>query len=148
MCDIVLFIVSLIIGLPCIIMGCNDFSCPLYHINQASVLCSNFVRETCSCCLGANDDGCVEWGQCDCSGFHTGFMHEIGTCELKTKQHYETNEKVAIFVQRFTHDCKLETGLDNNIVYVGLVFLVIASIIVVVWTSCGIIKCCNNKSYN
>jgi hypothetical protein len=120
-------------------MGCNDFSCPIYHVIPATVLYSDFTQKTCSCCLEESDDGCLKWGSCDCSFFNTGFMHEIGTCGLQTHQKYEVGETTQILVQRYSHDCKLETNLDSNIVWVGIVFCCIASIVLVIWCICGIV---------
>ncbi len=131
MCYWVIISICFIIGLPCTLMSCNEWNCPLQNQVEAIVLTSDFHPFTCSCCLSRNsgEGDCILWKPCDCSFYDTKFQHQIGTCALQTHDHYNLGQVVPIFVHKYTHVCQLPTILLNNIAYVGVVFLVLRSLL-------------------
>ncbi len=143
-------VIGLLIGLPCIIEGCNDWSCPLYYDLQASVLCSENHPQTCNCCFRSNADGnCFEWGACDCGYYLTGFLHLGGTCGLQTPRSYQVGEVVRLLVNKHSHDCSFPSATDDNIVWVGLAFCLLSGLSLVALVIDLLIcwLCCNKNTY-
>lgn len=110
-------------------MSCNEWSCPLQYRFEATVLYSNLVQMTCSCCKQTHGDGnCLKWGSCDCSHYITGFQHPVGACGMETNEHYGIGQLTTIFVQKYSRNCSFPTTLKDNIAYVGAIFLVLAGL--------------------
>ncbi len=126
-------IVSLIIGLPCSIKGCNDFSCPLRYRFDAHVIACDPHQEICSKCMEYDEDGaCARTRDYECTKYITSLTYPNGTCGIKTDNSFALNQTLIIRVDKFgSPDCSFPTQLSENAVWVGIVFNIIAVIFVI-----------------
>jgi len=120
-------VICCLISIPCIIMSCNEWSCPLQYDILATSLHCEFFQRACTCCFQNNIDGeCFKWGTCDCSYYVTNFEHSIGTCTLQTPRSYPNGEIVRMFVNKYSHECIFPTITFDHIAYVGVIFIILA----------------------
>lgn len=125
--------VSLLIGLPAIILGCNDFLCPLQMRVPATVDWSSLTEATCTA------DGCDSFSDdCfpgmpdthDCSHWETGLTHKRGSCKVSSGPHV-VGSTVTVYIDRIGRDrmCNLEFATMNRLPYVGILFIAIAGLL-------------------
>lgn len=134
-------VICLIIGLPCTIMSCNEWICPMQYDLQATAIYSTLTPNACIKCVASDaDGGCVQYQNFAC--IITGFLHPLGACGVRTPRYYTLNETQRIFVHKYSHDCSLPTITDDHIAYVGIIFLVLSLLSIL---GCIINMCQNNK---
>lgn len=126
------FIISLIIGLPTIILGCNDFSCPLQEKVIATTISSNYLKKECtdaSCSSVGKDGQCTGYTHdtYDCSYWSTSVTHQKGSCDIRSGP-YDPGAKIEIFVNKYDNVCTADTVTISRLPIVGIVFLSIAGI--------------------
>ena len=116
---------------PTIIIGCNDFSCPLQEKVVSSVDRSYYVEDECmsQTCISYDKDGFCNnymYNTYDCSYWATSVTHEKGSCNIKGK--YNKGELIEIFVNRLDKTCSSNTVIISRLPIVGMIFLSISGI--------------------
>jgi hypothetical protein len=127
---ICLLAASLIIGLPCYLLGCNEFACPLQEYEVGHVVFAVFVADTCSECVAYNyAEACTTWSYTDCSYWSIELRHSLGSCALMLVNKMEIGAEVMVYVREGDQMCTLHTTTIQNLPYVGITFLVLATIL-------------------
>ncbi len=133
----------LIVALPCIICGCSPLLCPLYDINIATTVSSDYTQNTCNCCFQSNIDGvCFKSGPCECGTQFTKFNYNGGSCALNTDKAYQIGEQVTIFIYKSSKECTLPTTLLANTVYVGITFVALSLLDFCIAIGATVACCC------
>jgi hypothetical protein len=138
-------IICLIIGLPSIIIGCDDFSCPLYEKVMANVTDSRYLVTQCTKNI-CNVTRVCENTQSNCSHWVSTVSYlsdGLKNCDVGTGPH-ESGTNIHIYVNKKNGECNV--GFDTTIralPYVGIVFLSIGGLASLVL----IIGCCTKIWY-
>jgi protein-S-isoprenylcysteine O-methyltransferase Ste14 len=130
MCDIVLIVIGLIVGLPTIIIGCNDFSCPLHEKVMANSSRSTYLSISCTDAI-CGDHRCVDINY-DCSHWETTVIHYRGNCVIDSGP-YNIGTDIEIYINKMDNICR--TGFEKTIrilPFVGIVFLSISAITILI----------------
>lgn len=127
----IILTISLIIGLPTMIIGCNDFSCPLQEKVVSSVDRSYYVEDECmsQTCISYDKEGlCTNYmySTYDCSYWSTYVTHEKGSCNIRGK--YNKGVLIEIFVNKLDGTCSSNIATISNLPIVGVIFLSISGI--------------------
>jgi hypothetical protein len=141
-CASVSFIICFIIGLPCILKGCNELICPLENLEIGIVVKSNYVVQECSSyqCLSYSNKGTICTNQIitfyDCSYWETLLKyqsHEKNQCFIRGGP-YTIGTSIGIFVNHLNGNCNANLDTIKNLPYVGIVFLVLSGLFLIILT--------------
>lgn len=131
-----IFFIGLIIGIPTMIIGCNDYSCPSYHRIMANTTDSRFLdtkcpKIECSYSSSTGYNNCTD-ANYDCSHWVTTVSYSLvqkhGECELESGPHVP-GTNIQIYVKKADSTCCID--LDKTITVlpiVGTVFLSISGL--------------------
>lgn len=126
-----LLVCSLIIGIPCMVLGCNETLCPLQEKKETSVIHSEFIYDTCqsSTCASYNSKGqCSLWTyrQYDCSFWQTTLIYENGLCNVRLSGSVPIHTPMTVYVRKTDGSCSANLGTIENLPIVGIVFITLA----------------------
>ncbi len=129
------FIACVMIGIPCIIFGCNEMVCFFQEKVSATVDTSYYSKDTClsTSCISYNANSiCNDWSydEYDCSYWTTYAHHSKGICSF-SEGPYSQNESIEVFVNKRTGHCTSRLRMTENIAIVGIVFCSLAGLIFV-----------------
>ena len=132
--------IILLIGLPCLLIGCNSFICPLKIIRNATVLSSEYINRTCSTWFNQTLR--------ECGHIEHTFQYYNGICKIISDEFYDgtgkenlyiKNQNLYILVDKSTNSvCQIPTQLLSNIIYVGVIFLILAFVFFIFFIWSGI----------
>jgi hypothetical protein len=128
----IIFIVSLVIGIPTIIIGCNDFSCSLYDKVTSNITCSKYLNTWCGNTTCTNNN-CTDIGF-NCSHWVTTFAYSQKSCDIDIGP-YIIGTNLDIYVNKLDNGC--HTGFDKMtsiLPIIGTVFLSISAITLLIFT--------------
>ena len=143
----IICVIGLIIGLPTIIVGCNDFSCPLQEKLVSKADNSYYVKEECtsSTCVSYGKDGqcsIYTYDTYDCSYWMTHMIYSKGSCDIRSGP-YDKGTAITMFVNKLDNTCNSNIEMVSRLPIVGIVFLSISGIALMLMFM--IPFCCNEK---
>jgi hypothetical protein len=147
LCTII--IIGLIIGLPTILVGCNDYSCPLHQRITSNTTKSQYIGASCSKSeCSSSGDTCTQTNY-DCSYWVTTVSytqgHGLNECEVESGPHNPGSD-VLIYVSKTDSTCHI--GFDKTITVLPIVGIVFLTITVIAFLALLVVcYCCltNNK---
>lgn len=158
-CPVVAIVVSLIVGLPTILVGCNSFYPVCVHYNlypNAIILNRQIGTETCSECVAyGQDNQCTATEYYDCYSANIEFKTGNSTCQYKAETYYRDYNKAVelansyhlgdereIYVEKNKPGiCTANLKLVRDLSIVGITFVSLASLVSIVWFVAEVIRC-------
>jgi hypothetical protein len=123
-------IIGLIIGLPSIVVGCNDLLCPLHEKVMGNVTDSRYLVTQCTkdICDGEGEN--CQNIRYDCSHWISTVSYSQGnkSCDIGTGPH-DPGTNIWIYVNKMNSEC--QTGFDQTIrvlPIIGVIFLSICGL--------------------
>lgn len=138
----------LIVGLPTIIIGCNDTLCPLQVKLVGQITSNYYVEATCqtSYCTSYNtDETCtsMNYYTYDCSYWASNIYYmyhdSYHTCSVRGK--YTEKSPIAFYFNKLDNVCTIDLKTINNLHYVGIVFIILSGLSFILWMYAILLYC-------
>ena len=128
-----IFIISFIIGTPCLIYGCSNILCPLYEPVDAVVTESSYQHQTCQnthCGFTQADGTCFFWvtDEYDCSFYVTTVQAGSNTISCGTGSNADEGTHVYFLLRKYDNTCLFDIEEMKRVSIVGILFMSLSGI--------------------